>query len=265
MDTATHTHHLEELREQGYTLLPNRIESQRLRALQDALDRLYAAEAHLPRQRAEPGCLRGSNLVRRDPLFREALVEPEIVALAEALLGADCILHSFETRSALPNGGGMQSLHRDMPYADAVPLSMNVVWMLDDFTAENGATRVVPGSHRRPESPEPGRVYPDEVVAVAPAGSLLAFNSLTWHGGGPNHTSQLRRGFHVHYCRKWVRPHRDHPRSMDAASLEGASPLLIRLLGYHAQMEFEPTLNDHQYLPIPPAATTRGGKDAKSG
>ena len=85
-------------------------------------------------------------------------------------------------------------------------------------------------------------------MTVAPAGSLLAFNSLTWHGGGPNRTDHLRRAFHVHYCRSWVRPQRDHPRSIDPESLRDASPLLVRLLGYHSQMEFEPELNDHQRL-----------------
>jgi ectoine hydroxylase-related dioxygenase (phytanoyl-CoA dioxygenase family) len=247
-----HERALAEIREMGWTMLPGLVAAARLEALRGALDRVHAAEADVPRQRAEPGCLRGYNLVRRDALFREALQEPAVLALAEALLGADCILHSFESRSALP-GGGQQSLHRDMPYVPETPLSMNVVWMLDDFTAENGATRVVPGSHRRVEGPEPNRVYDDEVLAVAPAGTLVAFDTRTWHGGGPNRTDRLRRGFHVHYCRSWVKPQRDHPRSMDEESLRDATPLLIRLLGYHSQLEFEPALNDHQRLPAPPA------------
>jgi ectoine hydroxylase-related dioxygenase (phytanoyl-CoA dioxygenase family) len=239
-----------ELHDQGYTLLPGLLSEQRLAALRGALDWVYRNEAHVARQRSEPGCLRGYNLVRRDPLFREALQQPEVIAVVEELLGRDCILHSFEARSALP-GGGKQSLHRDMPFVPGMALSINVVWMLDDFTLENGATRVVPGSHLRPDGPERDCIYPDEVLGTAPAGTLLAFNSLTWHGGGPNRSSRIRRAFHVHYCRSWVKPQRDHPRSMDAASLAGASPLLIRLLGYHSQMEFEPVVNEHQRLPVP--------------
>lgn len=241
---------LSELQTQGYTMLHGLIPEDQLVVLRDALDKVYRDEAHVPRQTAEPGCLRGYNLVRRSEAFRQALQQPEIVALAEALLGKDCILHSFESRSALPNGG-QQSLHRDMPFVQNTPLSMNVVWMLDDFTAQNGATRVVPGSHTRTEGPEHNRVYEDEVLAIAPAGTLLLFNTMTWHGGGPNCTDTLRRGFHVHYCRSWVKPQRDHPRSMDEEALVNASPLLIRLLGYQSQMEFEPTLNDHQRLPVP--------------
>jgi ectoine hydroxylase-related dioxygenase (phytanoyl-CoA dioxygenase family) len=245
-----HERALSELRSQGYTMLHGLVRPEQVAALRAALETVYRDEAHVPRQTAEPGCLRGYNLVRRAALFREALQKPEVVALAEAMLGSDCILHSFESRSALP-GGGQQSLHRDMPFVENIALSVNVVWMLDDFTAENGATRVVPHSHTRREGPERDHVYPDEVPAIAPAGTLLLFNTMTWHGGGPNRTDRVRHGFHVHYCRSWVKPQRDHPRSIDSESLAGASPLLIRLLGYHSQMEFEPVLNDYQRIPVP--------------
>jgi len=245
---------LEELRGPGYTVLVGLFGGERLPALRDALDRMHRDEAHVPRQTAEPGCLRGYNLIRRNALFREALVEPAVLSLVEVLLGSDCILHSFESRSALPNGGGKQSLHRDMPYAENTPLSVNCVWMLDDFTEDNGATRVVPGSHRRAEGPERDRDYADEVLAVHPAGSVLMFNTAVWHGGGPNRTDRIRRAFHVHYCRSWVRPQRDHMRSMDADSLRGATRTFLRLLGYNSQLEFEPVLNDHQRLPVPEAS-----------
>jgi ectoine hydroxylase-related dioxygenase (phytanoyl-CoA dioxygenase family) len=245
-----HERALSELRSQGYTMLHGLVRPEQVAALRAALETVYRDEAHVPRQTAEPGCLRGYNLVRRAALFREALQKPEVVALAEAMLGSDCILHSFESRSALP-GGGQQSLHRDMPFVENIALSVNVVWMLDDFTAENGATRVVPRSHARREGPERDRVYPDEVLAIAPAGTILLFNTMTWHGGSPNRTDRVRHGFHVHYCRSWVKPQRDHPRSIDSESLADASPLLIRLLGYHSQMEFEPVLNDYQRIPVP--------------
>lgn len=239
-----------QIRSEGFVLLRDMMTPERVETLREALDKVYRDEAQVPRQTAEKGCLRGYNLVRRDARFREALQEPAMVEIVDELLGNNCILHSFESRSALP-GGGFQSLHRDMPYIEKIPLSINIVWMLDDFTEENGATRVVPRSHLRTEGPEPNKVYEDEFLAVAPAGSIVMFDTKTWHGGGHNRTDKIRRAFHVHYCRSWVKPQRDHPRSMDAESLKGASPLLIRLLGYHSQLEFEPVRNEHQRLPIP--------------
>jgi ectoine hydroxylase-related dioxygenase (phytanoyl-CoA dioxygenase family) len=248
-----HAQALEELKDQGYTILRGLVPAERLEQLRAALDQMHRDEAHVPRQTAEAGCLRGYNLVRRSPVFRAALQQPEVIELVEAMLGGDCILHSFESRSALP-GGGRQSLHRDMPFVENMALSINCVWMLDDFTLENGATRVVPYSRTRLDPPERNRVYPDEVIAIEPAGTVLLFNTMTWHGGGPNHTDKLRRAFHVHYCRSWVKPQRDHPRSIDAEALADATPLLIRLLGFHSQMEFEPVLNEHQRLPVPAVA-----------
>jgi len=239
-----------EIGERGYAVLPTRAPAEMLQGLREALERMYREEADTPRQHAEPGCLRGYNLVRRAAVFRQALLYSRVIDVVEAILGRDCILHSFESRSALP-GGGEQSLHRDMPFVPHMALSINVLWLLDDFTAENGATRLIPGSHRRPEGPEPGRVYPDEVLALAPAGTILAFDTMTWHGGGANRTNQIRRGIHVHYCRSWVKPQRDHTRSMDPAALVGASPLLIRLLGYYAQPEFEAAPNDFRRNPMP--------------
>jgi ectoine hydroxylase-related dioxygenase (phytanoyl-CoA dioxygenase family) len=250
-----------EIRDHGYAVLSERAPPEIVADLREALDRLHAREAHLPRQAAEGGCLRGYNLVRRDAAFRAALQYPPVIFIAEAILGDDCILHSFESRSALP-GGGQQSLHRDMPFVPSTPLSVNVVWMLDDFTETNGATRLVAGSHRRPEGPQPGQIYAQEVLAIAPAGTILAFDTMTWHGGGTNRTDRIRRGIHVHYCRSWVRPQRDHVRSMDGESLTGATPLLVRLLGYRSQMEFEPALNDFRKLPVPPEA---GGDPADDG
>jgi ectoine hydroxylase-related dioxygenase (phytanoyl-CoA dioxygenase family) len=241
---------LEDLAHKGYTLVYGAVPQAMLEELREALGRVYRDETVVPRQRAEAGCLRAYNLVRRAAIFREALQKREVIAIVDQMLGKDCILHSFEARTALP-GGGQQSLHRDMPFVEKMALSVNVVWMLDDFTAENGATRVVPGSHARPEGPERDSVYPDEVLATAPAGTLLLFNTMAWHGGGPNRTERIRRGIHAHYCRSWVKPQRDHPRSMDAASLADATPLLIRLLGFHSQMEFEPVLNEHQRIAVP--------------
>src|SRR3954465_111376 len=122
-----HERALNELKTQGYTMLHGLVTEERLGGLRGAPGKGDRQEAPVPRQTAEPGCLRGYNLVRRDALFREALQQPEVVALAEALLGSDCILHSFEARSALP-GGGQQSLHRDMPFVEKIALSVNVVW-----------------------------------------------------------------------------------------------------------------------------------------
>src|SRR5262249_53151248 len=87
-------------------------------------------------------------------------------------------------------------------------------WMLDDFTKQNGATRIVPGTHKSRMLPkevmsDPNQFHPDEVVGVGQAGDALVFNGHCWHAGGRNDTDQPRRAILVHYIRA------DHPQELN--------------------------------------------------
>src|SRR6185436_596012 len=82
----------------------------------------------------------------------------------------------------------------------------NSLWMLDDFTAENGSLRVVPGSHRffrRPQEvlADPQAPHPDEVLVTGRAGDVVIMNSHLWHGGTANRTGRPRLALHAFYCR----------------------------------------------------------------
>jgi ectoine hydroxylase-related dioxygenase (phytanoyl-CoA dioxygenase family) len=116
-------------------------------------------------------------------------------------------------------------------------LTCNSLWLLDDFTRDNGATRIVPGSNHRDESaPE---TSPDEIQVIAPAGTVVIFDAATWHGGAENRTQNPRRVIHGYFCRSWVKPQLDHTRSYDPEWLETASPLLKRLMGFNHQVAYE--------------------------
>ena len=117
--------------------------------------------------------------------------------------------------SALP-GQGLQALHMDWSPTTAAQREQlragyyyvcNSIWLLDDFTAENGATRVVPGSHHsgiipKDKMEDPTRPHPDEVVLLAPAGTVVVFNGHTWHGGTLNRSAAPRRGMHSAFIRR---------------------------------------------------------------
>jgi ectoine hydroxylase-related dioxygenase (phytanoyl-CoA dioxygenase family) len=124
---------------------------------------------------------------------------PAIVATAERILGRPFRVRDLHGRNPLP-GFGQQGLHADwMPRVSVEPyFVVTAIWMLDDFTRENGATRVVPGSHRlvRPiprDLGQPEAVHPSEVVVTGAAGSVLLFNGHTWHSGRRNASSGPRR------------------------------------------------------------------------
>jgi ectoine hydroxylase-related dioxygenase (phytanoyl-CoA dioxygenase family) len=110
----------------------------------------------------------------------------------------------------------LQALHADWKGAVAPGdyFVCNSIWLLDDFTPDNGSTRVVPGSQRWGKVPQevmadPKDAHPDEVLLLAPAGTVVIFNSHTWHGGTLNRTPRRRRAMHSYFCR------RDQPQQLD--------------------------------------------------
>jgi ectoine hydroxylase-related dioxygenase (phytanoyl-CoA dioxygenase family) len=104
------------------------------------------------------------------------------------------------------------------------------MWALDDFTAANGATRVVPGSHRWTDRRP---VDPDETVTVTmPAGSVLFILGTLWHGGGANHTDGTRLGVLLEYAAGWLRPQENHLLAVPTDVVRTVPPRLQELLGY---------------------------------
>jgi ectoine hydroxylase-related dioxygenase (phytanoyl-CoA dioxygenase family) len=176
----------------------------------------------------------------RHEVFRELAQLPAVLEVIDQMLGDDCILSGVNMRSVLP-GSAPQTLHRDteiwgpslfwMDY----PIGINVGWAFDDFTAENGATRIVPGSHRRPDA----SAAEPMVALEAPAGSLLAFDARLIHGAGENCSHGIRRAAFTFYVRHWLKPQTDHKRSIDRSLLETLSPTLMRLLGFQRQTPVE--------------------------
>jgi ectoine hydroxylase-related dioxygenase (phytanoyl-CoA dioxygenase family) len=193
------------------------------------------------------------NLTNKHPLFREAIQTPVLIAIMEALLGPDCILGSLNARTSFP-GAGAQGLHRDLDFHEHLPLATycNSVWMLDDFTEENGATRFVPGSHRGPDEPQRGQPDPPHTRAVTgAAGSMMIFDARLWHGGGANRAQRPRCAMHGFFCRSWMRAQHDHTRSIDPAIVATASPLLIRLWGFKSQIPYEAAPGVLKVVPAP--------------
>jgi ectoine hydroxylase-related dioxygenase (phytanoyl-CoA dioxygenase family) len=163
----------------------------------------------------EAGTTRLSDLVNKDPLFEICFTHPRVLAAISHVLRGDLKLSSLNYRAALP-GSGLQGLHADWGGAVAPGeyVVCNSIWLLDDFSEANGATRIVPGSQRsgktpRDVMPDPTQPHPDEIVLNAPAGTVVIFNSHAWHGGTLNHTDKPRRAMHSYFTR------RDQPQQLD--------------------------------------------------
>jgi len=168
----------------------------------------------------EPGARRLANLADKGGVFREAMLAPAVLEHVAHVLGPRLKLSSLNARSAEPFGADAQPLHVD---AGALPDQRgywvcNVVWMLDDFTTDNGALRVVPGTHRSGRRPQdvlddPGGPHPQERLVTGRAGDVVVMNSHLWHGGTANRTPRPRLALHAFYCR-WDKPQQQYQKAL---------------------------------------------------
>lgn len=149
-------------------------------------------------------------LTHKGDEFIFLLEHPILWQLMGHLLGPDFLLSSITANIAGPGGAAMY-LHADQVYVPApwppFPLVANIMWMLDDFTPENGATRFVPGSHRQASGEPTDQARASEAVPVTGrAGSILCFEGRVLHQTGANTTAdQLRHGVLTYCCRPWIR------------------------------------------------------------
>ena len=187
----------------------------------------------------EAGTIRLSDLVNKDSLFEIVFTHPRVLAAVAHVLQGDLRLSSLNSRAALP-GEGLQALHADWRGA-VTPghyFVCNSLWCLDDLTEENGATRVVPGSHRSgrmpaDDLPDPKAPHPDEIQVLAPAGTVVVFNSHTWHGGTLNRSDRPRRVLHGYFCRRDVPQQTDQRRYFrpeTRARLSEAAQLILDVI-----------------------------------
>jgi ectoine hydroxylase-related dioxygenase (phytanoyl-CoA dioxygenase family) len=182
------------------------------------------------------------------PTFaEEVMCHPLLLALCDRILLPSCARYQLNLGHLLQRGPGAddQLLHRDEAVWSDVPkpspeLQLASVIAFVDFTKDNGATRVVPGSHRWPDrllspaeqlgQPSPA---PEQIAfAEMPAGSAIVYTGGTIHGGGANVTDVARRGAHLSYCLGWLRTEENNYLAVPPAVAATLPRLAQELLGY---------------------------------
>ncbi len=232
---------LEVLDDQGYLPMPSALDDATVQYLSRRFDELVSEEGDRAGVEAhqEVGTARLADLVDKDPVFDMCWNNPrQLSAVAHVLGWRDFKVFSLNGRAALP-GEGHQALHVD--WRGAVGPGdyqiCNSIWMLDDFTEANGATRVVPGSHRWGRVPaeamaDPREPHPDEDLVLGRAGTAVIFNSHLWHGGTQNRTAGPRRALHSCYVRRDGQQQtvfRDHIRPTTYRRLSPAQRYLLEV------------------------------------
>ena len=224
---------------EGFVLLPNIMGAELLDRLRRAVGELFDLEGDQAGSefKQEPGCRRLANLVNKGEVFQEMMMHPVVLGLVGSILGERFKLSSLNARRVLPECHQPQPLHADMA---AIPDQTgfwvcNTIWMLDDFTNENGAPRIVPRSHRFGSLPSENMAdvkaaHPEEKVICGAAGSVIVMNAHAWHGGMPNRTGNSRTAVHAFYAR-WDKPQQQYQRRLLDSSVQSSmSPRQRKLL-----------------------------------
>ena len=228
--------HVARVARDGYTIVEDAIEVELIDALADDLLRLERELGAVPAQNIFEGTrtVRIYNLLARGPVYQRVPVHAAVLPIVERVLDRGCLVSSLSSIAIGP-GEVPQPLHADdqvipLPRPH-VPIIANSMWAISDFTDDNGATRIVPGSHLRDHAPHLGTPYPT-VPAVMKRGSVLVYNGSLWHGGGANRTDTRRVGIAMNYCAGYLRQQENQQLGIPLAIARTFEPRLRKLAGF---------------------------------
>ncbi len=181
------------------------------------------------------------SLAGKGEVFLRLAEHPRVLALLDAKLLKNFLLSTLQSIRLHP-GEDAQAWHTDdafyfMPRPHALPLAVSVIWAIDDFTADNGATELIPGSHRW------GQEHPDQrdhevAPAIMKAGSALVFDGALWHRGGSNRSRKGRLAISPQYCQPWLRPQESQLLVVPPEAARACSDRMRAMLGYSIHPPF---------------------------
>ncbi len=179
---------------------------------------------------------RMGGIVRKSPSSHDLIMHPKILGIMDAILGPSCDRIQLNLTQAIQiqSDERQQIFHRDDEFypieKHGAEFMINAMWALDDFTVENGATRIVVGSHRGEIDREPAEE--DIEAAVMRRGSVLVYLGSAVHCGGPNVAETPRTGLAISYCLGWLRQAENQYLAVPPEIARTLPETLRDLLGY---------------------------------
>ena len=236
IDPAVAEADLAAMRRDGYVILPDLLTADELDQIRDA----GAPRLNLHGRNGFEGhtTQRVYSVLNKTRACDRIADHPRVLALLDRLFLPNYLLSMLQVINILP-GEQAQMLHTDDGFypipRPRAGLGAATIWAIDDFTADNGATDIVAGSHlwgdRRPQEAEREPV-------VMKAGSCVFFPGTLWHGGGANRTGAARLALTAQYCEPWLRPQEAFTLSMTRDTVRAVSEDIRRMLGYSIHPPF---------------------------
>ncbi|RKG29646.1 phytanoyl-CoA dioxygenase family protein [Acinetobacter tianfuensis] len=231
IDPAVIDNDLKHLLKDGYVIIQDLLTHEELQTIKENINPLLN---HTGRNTFEGiKTQRVYNVLAKTRVADKMAQHPRVLAILDRILLQNYLLSQMQVIKILP-GENAQLLHTDDgQYTVPRPrkaIGAATVWAIDDFTASNGATSVVPGSHLWDGERIP--LESETIPCVMPAGSAVVFLGTLWHGGGANYSDSARLGFTCQYCEPRLRQQENFMMEVPLETAKELSEDLLRMMGY---------------------------------
>ncbi|KAK2749370.1 hypothetical protein FQN57_006302 [Myotisia sp. PD_48] len=246
---------VEHVLQHGYVVLENCFTKEEAQEAKDEMVRLNGKNPSRGRNAFEGlNTNRIYSLINKSRVFDKFAILPQVLALNDYFLDPGYMISAFHTIQINP-GEAPQDMHHGLSYISKgfpastdriddrfvrvprprMPFGSAIILAFDDFTTENGATGVIPGSHLWADQVPK---YEDTIPMVCPAGSAVFFIATTWHCGGQNKSNASRMSATVQYCQPYIRPIENQILAVDPRKLKDIPPSIVNMMGYRVHRPF---------------------------
>ncbi len=232
------------IRDLGYVILEDILSpsvTEIIRSKLYSAQEKFIAEIGVDKLRAanEYGNLR--IIMKYEPYFFSLFEHPVVLSILDEILGNTAILH-------LQNGMILPSLessltsrshifHRDFQrFLNGYIGAINILFAIDEFTADNGGTLVVPSTHQKLEIPDKEYMAMNAIAVECPQGSALIFDSTLWHAAGKNHSGKDRLSINNYFVQSFFKPQIDYVRALGEETIRRLPERTKHLMGYYSQI-----------------------------
>lgn len=231
-----HNYHL---KTRGYSLVPDFLNSQECQVLKESLT------FHLKEFKTVAGAERSfldrnqlHDLINRDINFAKLLEDPRLHQMISPHLGEHWIMYAATSSSVPPKGTNYSSrLHVDSPrFSPDYVFNLGVIWTLDEYTNENGALELLPGSHHDSTEPSLALFEKNKVKVLCDAGTLIVFHARVFHRTGINQTEEWRHSMTLNACRSFMKQRMDWVRFIPSSVSEKLNAQARRLIGFDTRL-----------------------------